>query len=77
MKNLAILLLTLTWDYPGDYSGIVFEVWGAPTLASPWTLVAETPRTEWCFEPTGASGFFKVRARDKVTGLVSDWATGA
>lgn len=75
MKNLLLLLLTLAWDYPEDRTNIVFEVWGSPSITEPaWMMLGTTPELRWPFEPTCASGFFKVRARDEVTGLVSDWS---
>lgn len=76
MKNLLLLLLlTLAWDYPSDRTDIVFEVWGSPSMTEPaWTLLGETNATEYPIDSTAPAGFFKVRARDEVTGLVSDWA---
>lgn len=78
LKNLILLFITLTlaWEYPSPRAGIVFEVWGSPAITQPvWTLLGETSELGWQVTPTSAAGFFRVRARDTATGLVSGWAT--
>jgi hypothetical protein len=78
LKNLVpvFLILLLEWQYPYPRAGIVFEVWGSPSISSPaWTLRGETSALSWTIDTTAPAGFFKVRARDTATGLVSDWAT--
>lgn len=81
---LALMLLAtsltardLAWDYPYDRSHVVFEVWRTQSIqVLNWTLVAVTPDLIYSFDPDLApAGFFRVRARDTETGLVSEWAT--
>lgn len=78
LKNLILLFVTLTlgWEYPYPRTSIVFEVWGSPSITRPdWTLLGVTSALSWPIDATAPAGFFKVRARDEVTGLVSEWAT--
>jgi hypothetical protein len=64
----------LLWDYPADRTNIVFEVWHTHSLTSAkWELAGETTNLFWPFEPNKEAEFFIVRARDTVTGAVSEW----
>ena len=81
---LALLLLApalfaggIAWNYDHPRTGIVFEVWRTPSLAPPdWCLVATTSNLFYLFdEKATPMSFFRVRALDVETGMVSDWAT--
>jgi hypothetical protein len=70
--------LSVVWDYPYPRTNVLFEVWWSDTLASEsdWQLIALTAGTRFNFESSRYQAkFFRVRARDTQTGLVSAWAT--
>jgi len=75
-KLIVLALLLLQWDYPGDRSRIVFEVWrsATPDMAGA-ALVATTPETNYHIDTSAPQGFFRVRSKDLDSGLVSDWGT--
>lgn len=77
-KLILLALLVLAWDYPFDRTNIVFEVWRSETsnMAGAY-LETTTPGLTHQIDSTAPQGFFRVRARDTSTGLVSDWATSA
>ena len=68
----AIPTLFLLWDYRNPHPGISFEVWSSTDLVD-W-------RCHWVVSdpPVAVGGkraeFFRVRAVDNATGVVSEWA---
>lgn len=77
----------LAWDYPsGQLTNVVFDVYHAYTLAStpPLTSGHQIPNnftlmstvdstTQLSIAANQAAEFFIVRARDKISGVVSNW----
>ena len=68
----ALPALLLLWDYKDPHPGISFEVWSSTNLVD-WTCHSVVS------EPPVAVGgkpaeYFRVRAVDNATGVVSEWA---
>jgi hypothetical protein len=71
---LPVAALELQWDYPTDHSKLVFEVWGSCDLVE-WEHDGDTADLSWPIDTAAPMRFFKVRARDTETGLVSEWSS--
>lgn len=62
----------LYWSFSGYTNNIVFDIYhnyGTNHM----TLFATTPQTNYVFTPNLPVDFFGVKARDTLTGFVSDW----
>lgn len=69
--------LKLEWDYPNMNHHIVFEVWWNDHLSDTgWTLMQTTTNTSVRWDAADAPAkFFRVRAKDTRSRLVSEWAS--
>jgi hypothetical protein len=65
----------LQWSYPSSATNIVFEVWRSDPGLTNWQLDQVVAATNAPIDPTNRAAFYRVRARDVCTGLLSDWAT--
>jgi len=65
----------IAWNYATPVpSNIVFDVYCSPVLpAQTWELFGTTTNLIMPFPTTNAANFFRVKARDTVTGISSDW----
>lgn len=72
----GVNLVELRWDSDEPPEQTLFEVWRSSSPQGPWELWVITPATRVLVPATGPSGFFKVRATNTVSHLVSGWATG-
>lgn len=64
----------ITWNGDNYPATITFEVWSSTDMVN-WVKIGETPLSEFPMKADKPREFFKVRARDLLTGDVSDWAT--
>ena len=67
----VLISLMLLWNY-GDTTNIVFEIWQSTDLVN-WNQVDEVTQTQWQIPPGQQQQFFKVRARNTISGLESFW----
>lgn len=84
---IAPTMLWIAWNYPADQlTNVVFDVYHAYTLTNtpPLTQAQQIPNnfsllstvdstTQLSITASQAAEFFIVRARDKVSGVVSNW----